>query len=49
MTGVSAPYETPQNPDLEIETVKQSVEESVEIILKFLEKKIVWVIMSSLI
>ena len=40
MTGVSAPYETPQNPDLEIETVKQSVEESVEIILKFLEKRL---------
>ena len=40
MTGISAPYETPQNPDLEIDTVKESVDESVNKILKFLEKRL---------
>ena len=38
MTGISAPYETPQNPDLEIDTVKESVEESVDKVFKYLEK-----------
>ena len=40
MTGISAPYEIPQNPDLEIDTVKESVEESVDKIFKYLEKKL---------
>ena len=40
MTGISAPYEIPQNPDLEIETVKESVEESVDKIFKYLEKRL---------
>ena len=40
MTGISAPYEIPQNPDLEIDTLKESVEESVNKIFKYLEKKL---------
>ena len=40
MTGISAPYETPQNPDLEIDTEKESVDKSVDKILKFLEKRL---------
>jgi adenylylsulfate kinase len=40
MTGISAPYEAPRNPDLEIDTVKESVDESVNKILKLLEKKL---------
>ena len=40
MTGISAPYEIPQNPDLEIDTVKESVEESVDKIFKYLEKRL---------
>ena len=40
MTGISAPYETPRCPDLEIDTFKYSVEESVERIFKFLEKRL---------
>ena len=38
MTGISAPYEIPQNPNLEIDTIKESVEESVDKIFKYLEK-----------
>jgi adenylylsulfate kinase len=40
MTGITAPYEIPQNPDLEIDTVKESEEESVDKILKYLEKRL---------
>ena len=40
MTGISAPYEIPQNPDLEIDTVKESVEGSVDKIFKYLEKRL---------
>ena len=40
MTGISAPYETPQNPDLEIDAEKESVDKSVDKILKFLEKRL---------
>tara|TARA_B100000161_G_scaffold265091_1_gene240029 strand:- start:4689 stop:5279 length:591 start_codon:yes stop_codon:yes gene_type:complete len=40
MTGISAPYETPQNPDLEIDTLKESLDESVDKIFKYLEKKL---------
>jgi adenylylsulfate kinase len=40
MTGISAPYEAPQNPDLEIDTVEESVDESVNKILKLLEKRL---------
>ena len=39
-TGISAPYEAPQNPDIEIQTEKESVEESVERINVQLQKKL---------
>jgi adenylylsulfate kinase len=38
-TGVSAPYEEPTNPEIVLQTDKMSVEESVDVILSFLEKK----------
>ena len=40
MTGISAPYEMPENADLEIDTVKESVDESVEKIFNFLKNKL---------
>ena len=40
MTGISAPYEIPQNPDIEIDTIKESAEESVNKIFKYLEKRL---------
>ena len=40
MTGISAPYEIPVSPDLEIDTVKDSIDKSVEKIFNFLEKKL---------
>ena len=40
MTGISAPYEIPVCPDLEIDTVKDSIDKSVDKIFKFLEKKL---------
>ena len=40
MTGISAPYEIPISPDLEIDTVKESTDKSVNKIFKFLEKKL---------
>ena len=36
MTGVSSPYEAPTNPDFEVVTDGQSIENSVQSILKFL-------------
>lgn len=39
MTGISSPYEAPINPDFEVITDSQSVEESVEQVLKFLNQK----------
>ena len=36
-TGISDPYEPPENPELEIETDKQSPEESAQQILEYLE------------
>ncbi|NJW53457.1 adenylyl-sulfate kinase [Salinimicrobium oceani] len=38
-TGISAPYEAPESPDFEIRTEEESVEESVERLVKFLEQK----------
>jgi len=32
-TGISAPYEAPKNPDIEIKTEEQSIEEAVQMIL----------------
>ena len=40
MTGISAPYEAPVNPDLEIVTDGQSIEQSVNQLLEFLSQKI---------
>ena len=39
-TGVSSPFETPENPDLEIKTDILSVEESVKKIMDFILPKI---------
>jgi adenylylsulfate kinase len=36
-TGIDSPYEAPENPDLIIDTDNQSIEESVSIILNFIE------------
>ena len=41
MTGISAPYEAPLNPDFEIITDAQSIEDSVKELLTFLSKKII--------
>ena len=38
-TGISAPYEEPEKPELVLDTAKNSVEESVQQVLAFLEKK----------
>jgi adenylylsulfate kinase len=40
MTGISAPYEAPVNPDLEVITDGHSIEENVKTILEFITKKI---------
>ena len=40
MTGISAPYQNPPSPDLEIVTEIQSVDESVKTILQFIYKKL---------
>lgn len=40
MTGISAPYEAPIKPELEVVTDGQSTEESVKIILEFINKKL---------
>lgn len=39
-TGISAAYEAPENPDLQIDTTTQSVEDSVEKIYNFLLQKL---------
>jgi adenylylsulfate kinase len=39
MTGISAPYEAPVNPDLEVITDGQPIEESVKMILEFINIK----------
>ena len=33
-TGVDSPYETPENPDIHIKTVNQTIDESVDEIVK---------------
>lgn len=40
MTGISAPYEAPLNPDLEIKTDHQSIAQSVQTILDFIIQKL---------
>jgi len=39
-TGINAPYEAPEHPDVEIDTTKVSVEESVDIIFKKIAHKL---------
>ena len=38
-TGISAPYEPPRNPDIELQTAKQSIDECVEVIIRELVKR----------
>ncbi len=38
-TGISAPYETPESPDVIIDTARQSEEDSVERLVAFIESK----------
>ena len=38
-TGLDAPYEAPENPDLVVDTEKQTLEQSVQTIKKFLKEK----------
>ena len=40
MTGISAPYEAPIDAELEIDTERQSVEDSVQAILQLIEKRL---------
>ena len=38
-TGISAPYEEPENPEIILETDKESVEESVQKVIAFLVER----------
>ena len=38
-TGISAPYEAPEKPEVTVDTNAQSVEESVQLVLDYLESK----------
>lgn len=40
MTGISAPYEAPENPDIEIKTEKETIEQAVEKILEHIKPKL---------
>jgi adenylylsulfate kinase len=40
MTGISAPYEAPENPDIEIKTEEKTVEEAVQFIMNYIEPKL---------
>ena len=40
MTGISAPYEAPENPDIEIKTEEESVEEAVQEIIEYITPKL---------
>lgn len=40
MTGISAPYEVPQSPDVEINTKIYSVDDSVNLILEYIQPKL---------
>ncbi|MCL2459198.1 MAG: adenylyl-sulfate kinase [Desulfobulbus sp.] len=39
MTGITAPYEEPENPDLTLETDRRDVQECVDILIRFLMEK----------
>jgi len=38
-TGIDDPYEAPENPELEIDTTDISVDEAVEMVIKYLEER----------
>lgn len=38
-TGISAPYEAPENPEIMVDTDTTSVEDSVKAIVKYLEEQ----------
>lgn len=40
MTGISAPYEAPDHPSVEIRTEEQTVDEAVELILSYIKSKL---------
>ncbi|HPF97195.1 MAG TPA: adenylyl-sulfate kinase [Mangrovimonas sp.] len=40
MTGVSAPYESPENPDVEIKTEEETIEQSVKKIIDYITPKL---------
>ncbi|WP_040279613.1 adenylyl-sulfate kinase [Psychroserpens damuponensis] len=40
MTGISAPYEAPENPDIEIKTENETIEDSVTRIVEFITPKL---------
>jgi adenylylsulfate kinase len=40
MTGISAPYEVPENPDIEIKTEEKTVEEAVHNIMNYIKPKL---------
>ena len=40
MTGISAPYEAPDNPDIEINTEKESIENAVKRIIEYIVPKL---------
>ena len=40
MTGISAPYEAPENPDIEIKTENETIEEAASKIIKYLTPKL---------
>ncbi len=40
MTGISAPYESPENPDIEINTEQETVEKAVSRIIEYLTPKL---------
>lgn len=40
-TGISAPYEEPENPDLIVDTAHKSIEESVALLLDYVEQNLV--------
>lgn len=39
-TGVTSPYEVPEHPDIILDTARQSISESAEIVIDYLEKRL---------
>ena len=40
MTGISAPYEAPENPDIEIKTEEETIENAVQRIVDYINNKL---------